>query len=210
VLPELEDPSYTLVHELIEEWAASAPRCIDNALDVSHLSFVHRASIGSDADPRLSDYDIERDGTRLRFTVSYISRVSEQQKRNTGITDDFITRVTHAELVQPFVFRGALEYPNGLTHVLYKTAAPIDDEHTLFCQFIARNDDPDDERQRGIIDVDRDVQCEDRALLEGIEADFPLTPTAELHTRSDRMTLEYRRILADLADASTVRPLVNR
>ena len=63
---------------------------------------------------------------------------------------------------------------------------------------------------QGIIDVDRGVQCEDRALLEGIEADFPLTPTAELHTRSDRMTLEYRRILAELADASTVRPLVNR
>jgi phenylpropionate dioxygenase-like ring-hydroxylating dioxygenase large terminal subunit len=210
VLPELEDPTYTLVHELIEEWSASAPRCIDNALDVSHLSFVHRASIGSDADPRLSDFDIERDGTRLRFTVSYISRVSEQQKRNTGITEDFITRTTHAELVQPFVFRGVLEYPNGLTHVLYKTAAPVDDEHTLFCQFIARNDDPDDERQRGIIDVDRDVQCEDRALLEGIEADFPLQPTAELHTRSDRMTLEYRRILAELADVSAVRPLVSR
>ena len=210
VLPELEDPNYTLVHELMEEWAASAPRCIDNALDVSHLSFVHRASIGSDANPRMSDYELERDGHRLRFTISYIARVPEQQKRNTGITDDFITRVTHAELVQPFVFRGVLEYPNGLRHVLYKTAAPVDDEHTLFCQFIARNDDPDNERQQGIVAVDRTVQCEDRGLLEGIEADFPLTPTAELHTRSDRMTLEYRKILADLADASTLRPPTGR
>jgi phenylpropionate dioxygenase-like ring-hydroxylating dioxygenase large terminal subunit len=206
-LPELEEPGWTLIHELIEEWHASAPRIIDNALDVSHVAWVHRNSVGSAAAPRLSDFTVERDGERLRFSVSYIAALNEQQKRNVGIDADFVTRTTHAELVQPFVFRGVLEYENGVKHVLYKTATPVDDEHTLFAQFIARNDDPDEEKQQGIRDVDRGVQNEDRTLLEGVKPHFPIEPTTEIHTKSDRMTLEYRRILADLAaETAIVRP----
>jgi phenylpropionate dioxygenase-like ring-hydroxylating dioxygenase large terminal subunit len=197
VLPEI-DEGYTLVHELMEVWNASAPRIVDNALDVSHVAFVHRDSVGDPDNPRLSDYRLERDGERLWFSVTYTSNVRGVQAANTGLSGP-VTRTTHAELVQPFVFRGVLEYENGLRHVLYKTAAPVDDSSTLFCQFIARNDAPDAERQAGIIAVDRQVQTEDRRLLERIKADFPLDTTAELHTRSDRMTIEYRRILADIA-----------
>jgi hypothetical protein len=44
-------------------------------------------------------------------------------------------------------------------------------------------------------------------LLERINPDFPIETTTELHTRSDRMTIEYRRVLADLAaETSLARP----
>jgi phenylpropionate dioxygenase-like ring-hydroxylating dioxygenase large terminal subunit len=206
-LPELDAPGWTLIHELMEEWDASAPRIIDNALDVSHVAWVHRNSVGSSAAPRLSEFTVQREGEHLAFSVSYIAALNEQQKRNVGIDADFVTRTTHAELVQPLVFRGVLEYENGLKHVLYKTATPVDDGRTLFAQFIARNDDPDEEQQQGIRDVDRVVQNEDRVLLEGVNPHFPIEATTELHTRSDRMTLEYRRVLADLAaETATVRP----
>jgi hypothetical protein len=136
----------------------------------------------------------------LRFSVSYISAINEQQKENTGITSDLTRRTTHAELVQPLIFRGVLEYEeNGLRHVLYKTATPVDDATTLFCQFIARSDRPSAEIREQIAAVDRVVQSEDRRLLEAVNPDFPLDVTSELHTRSDRMTLEYRRVLGDLA-----------
>jgi phenylpropionate dioxygenase-like ring-hydroxylating dioxygenase large terminal subunit len=196
--PELEGPGYTLVHELMEVWHASAPRITDNALDVSHVAWVHRDSVGDASNPRLSDYTVDREGTRLRFSVTYKSKVTGQQAANTGL-EGIVTRTTHAELVQPFVFRGVLEYDNGLRHVLYKTAAPVDDRSTLFCQFVARNDAPDDTRRAGIVAVDRQVQDEDRRLLERINPDFPIETTAELHTRSDRMTIEYRRVLAEIA-----------
>jgi phenylpropionate dioxygenase-like ring-hydroxylating dioxygenase large terminal subunit len=205
-LPEAEDPGYVVIHEMMESWAASAPRITDNALDVSHLSWVHRGSIGDSANPTLHNLTVEREGEGLRMSVSYISRLTAQQQANTGLTGDLTTRTTHAQLVQPFVFRGVLEYPNGLRHVLYKTATPIDDRHTLFCQFVARNDDPDEEKRAGIIAVDRQVQNEDRALLEGVRPEFPLQMQTEMHTRSDRMTVEYRRILADLAAESTLAP----
>jgi phenylpropionate dioxygenase-like ring-hydroxylating dioxygenase large terminal subunit len=202
ILPEAEAEDYVLIHELMEEWSASAPRIIDNALDVSHVAWVHRNSVGSSANPRLSDFTVEREGHVLRFSVSYIAAVNEQQKKNTGITSDLTRRTTHAELVQPLVFRGVLEYEeNGLRHVLFKTATPVDDTTTLFCQFIARSDRPSPEIRDEIAAVDRIVQSEDRRLLEAVNPDFPIDVTSELHTRSDRMTVEYRRILSDLAPA---------
>jgi phenylpropionate dioxygenase-like ring-hydroxylating dioxygenase large terminal subunit len=198
-LREADDPDYVLIHELMETWDASAPRILDNALDVSHVAWVHRASVGSSAHPRLGEYTIERDGAVLRFSVPHTASLNDEQKRNTGITSDTTTRVTHVELVQPLVFRGAIEYvENGLVHVLFKTCTPIDDHTTLMCQFIARNDRPDADKAHSIAEVDLAVQREDRALLEGVESDFPVDITSEVHTRADRMTVEYRRVLADL------------
>jgi len=206
-LPELNDPSFTLIHELMEEWDATAIRCVDNALDVSHLSFVHASSVGDPSRPQMSEFQVERDGGRIRFSISYTAKVTEQMKRNTGLTVDSTTRTTHAELVQPLIFRGVLEYENGLRHVLYKTSAPIDDHRTLFCQFIARNDDPDEDKQAGIVAIDRTIQSEDRALLERITSEFPSEITTEVHTKSDRMTVEYRKLIAELAaEAGPLRP----
>lgn len=211
-LPELDDPSYTLVHELMEVWPVCAPRVMDNALDVSHLSFVHRNTVGDASQPRMRDMTVERDGLRLSFSMTYTAKVTGQMVASAdggaGPSGAATTsRTTHGELVQPLVFRGVLVYETGLRHVLYKTAAPIDDGRTLFCQFIARNDDPDEERQRTIAELDRAVQAEDIALMDGLPADFPVEVTTEVHSKADRMTLEYRRVLAELAaEAGPLRP----
>jgi phenylpropionate dioxygenase-like ring-hydroxylating dioxygenase large terminal subunit len=199
-LLEADTPGFTLIHEMMEVWKASAPRIVDNALDVSHVAWVHRTSVGSSAHPRLEVREFERTPGGLKFAVTLTSAVTGVQKANTGIDSDLTRRTTHAELVQPLVFRGRMVYEeNGLEHVLFKTCTPIDDHTTLFCQFIARNDDPDPSRWDEITSVDRTVQAEDRALLENVKPDFPLDITTELHTKADRMTLEYRKILADLA-----------
>lgn len=203
-LIEAEAPGYTLIHEMMETWTASAPRIVDNALDVSHVAWVHRNSVGSSAHPRLEVEGFERTGETFRFSVTLTSSVTGVQKDNTGISGDLTRRTTHAELVQPLVFRGRMVYEeNGLEHVLFKTCTPVDDETTLFCQFIARNDDPPRDRWDQITSVDRQVQSEDRALLENVNPDFPLEATAELHTKADRMTLEYRKVLASLLETSS-------
>lgn len=200
-LTEADDPAYTLAHEVLEVWTASAPRIIDNALDIGHVPFAHRRTVGTPSAPRIPAYQVEREGDVLRCSLVHQSRVDEQQKRNTGITTDVTTRTTHIELIEPLMFRGAIEYENGLIHVLFKTATPIDDRTTLFCQFIARNDHPDAAKLAGVVAVDRAVQAEDRALLEQIRPDLPTDITVEVHVPSDRLTIEYRRLLGRLSQA---------
>jgi phenylpropionate dioxygenase-like ring-hydroxylating dioxygenase large terminal subunit len=204
-LPEAEDPDFTLIHELKQVWAASAPRVIDNALDATHVPWVHRASIGDPNSPRLGELTVESDGLSLRYRTSQVVKVSPQLRANTGITTDTTLRLASVELVNPLAYRAPLQYvDNGLVHVLLKTATPIDDRTTLFFQFVARNDHPEVEKQRGIIAVDQAVQAEDRAILERINPDFPVDITVEVHTRSDRMTVEYRRLLGALASESAM------
>jgi phenylpropionate dioxygenase-like ring-hydroxylating dioxygenase large terminal subunit len=205
-LPEAESADYFVLHEIMELWQASAPRVIDNALDVSHVAWTHKNTVGDSSAPKMQNMVVERDGQSVRSRVSYRMRVTEAMRRNTGITSEFAMRVTNSELVQPFVFRDAMEYENGLRHVLMKVATPVDDTHTLFIQFIARNDNPDEEKQAAIIALDRLIQSEDKALLERIRPEFPLQVQTEMHTRTDRMTVEYRRILAELASESAMVP----
>lgn len=215
-LPEAEDPSFTIMHELMEVWSTSAPRVIDNALDLAHVAWTHRNTIGDSSAPKFESYEINREGLKLTSRVSYRARLTEALKANTGLTGDYTIRFTNAELVQPFVYKDVMEYENGLRHVLFKTATPVDDRHTLFCQFIARNDSPDSEMQARIIALDRRIQNEDRELLNNIRPEFPLDTRTELHSKADRMTVEYRKILAKLAsensditpDAAWARPLV--
>ncbi len=54
--------------------------------------------------------------------------------------------------------------------------------------------------------VDRIVQSEGRALLEGVNPNFPIEVTTELHTKADRMTLEHRPVLAELASETAQVP----
>lgn len=199
-LPEAEDPSFTMMHELMEVWTTSAPRVIDNALDLAHVAWTHRNTIGDTSASQFLSFDIKRDGHKLSSRTSYKARLTEALKANTGLTGEgFTVRVTNNELVQPFVYKDVMEYENGLRHVLFKTATPVDDTHTLFCQFIARNDNPDEEKCKRIIALDRQIQSEDRELLNNIRPEFPLDTRTEMHCRADRMTVEYRKILAELA-----------
>jgi phenylpropionate dioxygenase-like ring-hydroxylating dioxygenase large terminal subunit len=197
-LPGVDDDGFEMRHEFFEPWAASAPRIVDNSLDIAHVSFVHRGTIGDPAFPKLPSFDVERHAHGLRFQLTYVMKVNDEQKRNLGIDTDHATRDTLVDLVQPLVFTARLRYPNGIEQVLLKGATPIDDQRSMFWQFVARNDAPDDERWASIIGMDRAVTNEDRPILEGVPADFPLSTAAEVHLRADRMTVEYRRLLASL------------
>ncbi|GAA1705689.1 aromatic ring-hydroxylating dioxygenase subunit alpha [Microbacterium sediminicola] len=205
-LPEAEDPEYTVIYEILEHWNASAPRIVDNALDVSHVAWTHKNTIGDSSAPKMNNMVVKRDGHHLSSRVTYRARVTDALRKNIGLEGEYTERVTNSELIQPFVFRDRMEYENGVNHVLMKVATPIDDENTLFCQFIARNDNPDAEKQAGIVALDRQIQDEDRNLLQSIRPEFPLEIQTEMHTRTDRMTVEYRKILAELAEESSMVP----
>lgn len=196
--PHGHDAGYEWRVEFVEEWAASAPRVVDNSLDISHVAFVHRGTIGDPGQPGLTGFTVERHEHGLAFHLRYVSKVNEQQKRNLGIDADFAERDTLVDLVQPLAFTAVLRYANGVEHILFKGASPIDDHRSLFWQVAGRNDAPDDERWASIIAMDRAVTNEDRPILEGIRPEIPTDVTSEVHTRADRMTTEYRRLLATM------------
>ncbi len=91
----------------------------------------------------------------------------------------------------------------GVRRHLWMTASPIDPGTCRTYWTVARNDrhDEDDEShlklQRIVLAEDQPVVCNQ------VPPELPLSPGAELHIRADRVSVEYRRWLVELARAGT-------
>ena len=63
-----------MIHEFFEVWNASAPRVVDNSLDVSHVAFVHKNTIGDPEHPMLPPFVVKRTEEGLTFDVTYVAK----------------------------------------------------------------------------------------------------------------------------------------
>jgi vanillate O-demethylase monooxygenase subunit len=179
--------------------AANAAMLVDNFLDEAHLPFVHAATIGGAGPEPIPRADVAREG--LSFTAV-------REHTFTNLTDPAVRdgarptvqrrRMTYryqapltATLLLEFLDAGGWQF-------LTFTVTP-EDEHT--CRVyqsvtgpgLADPDQADSaaKYEMSIFEEDLDLQ---RRALSGLQ--FPLDPAAELHTRADRVSVEFRRVLA--------------
>ena len=203
-----DEAGWRVIPEFCEIWKASAPRVIDNSLDIAHTAIVHRATIGDFSKPRVHPYQVESTphGFKARMPVD-TQGVEIQGADDNGASLRDVT----VEIVGPLAFVAYITYATGIAHVIYTVASPRDDNESLFVQFVARNDPPDEVADKAVVELDRRVTLEDKIIVELTDPDFPLDPTAEVHLRCDRVTLEYRRYLErTLRNSQQTAPLVAR
>jgi phenylpropionate dioxygenase-like ring-hydroxylating dioxygenase large terminal subunit len=184
---------------------ANAAMLIDNFLDEAHLPFVHAATIGGAGPEPIPRADVVRDG--LSFTAV-------REHTFTNLTDPAVLdgsrpavqrrRMTY-RYQAPLTATLLLEYLDAEGWQFLTFVVTPEDERT--CQVYQTVTGPglaDPERadsaakyEMSIFEEDLDLQ---RRALSGLE--FPLDPAAELHTRADRIAVEFRRVLADAVGAS--------
>jgi phenylpropionate dioxygenase-like ring-hydroxylating dioxygenase large terminal subunit len=184
--------------------AANAAMLIDNFLDEAHLPFVHAATIGGAGPETIPRADVARRG--LSFTAV-------REHTFTNLTDPAVRdgsrpavqrrRMTYryqaplaATLLLEFLDAGGWQF---LTFVV----APEDERTCAVYQTVTGPGLADPEQadsaakyEMTIFEEDLDLQ---RRALSGLE--FPLDPAAELHTRADRVSVEFRRVLASAVGA---------
>ena len=94
-----------------------------------------------------------------------------------------------------------LSFPltGGVLAILF-SCLPVDDRSSSVFKVMARNEfDGDEVRLKGSVVFEDWVLDEDLAVLEPYrDRRLPLDPRIEVHTRTDKLSLAYRRILADL------------
>jgi len=178
---------------------ANAAILIDNFLDEAHFPFVHAATIGGSGPEPIPRAEIDRRGlsfTAVRehtFTnlldpaVQDGSRPAVQRRR---MTYGYQAPLT-ATLLLEFLDAGGWQY-------ITFTAQPEDARTCRLYMTVTGPGltDPDEAEstakyEMSIVEEDLDLQ---RRALSGLE--FPLDPAAELHTRADRVSVEFRRVLA--------------
>jgi phenylpropionate dioxygenase-like ring-hydroxylating dioxygenase large terminal subunit len=198
VIPEANDSKNRLIPQFYEPWKVSGLRLMENSFDNAHFSIVHAESFGNQAAPQPAKFEIIplEMGLKVFSTVPVVNPPSQQ--RNLGIPDTMTVRHIESTWYVPFSRTLKITYPNGLMHLIYTAATPMDDQTSQVVQFCLRNDTEEQARAADINAFDRQVVNEDKYVLESTTYDTPLDLVAEQHMPSDQPGIIMRRQLAAL------------
>ena len=171
----------------------SAPRAIENFLDMGHFPFVHTGYLGEEPFTEVKDYDVEISekpaeimATRCRF---YQPRPSPTATE--GFDVEYIYRVPH-----PFcsvLYKSSPTDPARMD-VIALFLQPIDEEHVNASMLLSVLDDINDNGQ--IRRFQQTIFGQDKPILENqYPKRLPLDPRAETPIRADKSSIAYRRWL---------------
>ena len=204
-IPEADDPSFQTGELPTLAVRASAGLLADNFLDVAHFPFVHAGTFGAEEAAEVPQYAVARDG--WSFTMSYEHSFANREDPGvaTGLRPLVQNRRLTYRLDAPFHLSLRIEFIEaGGTNVIGFFLQPESADRCRIFTTLWRDDlSGDASRMAEAVDFEVAVIREDLVVQEAFaELVLPLTPTAEVHTRADRTTLELRRVLSDLVAAA--------
>jgi phenylpropionate dioxygenase-like ring-hydroxylating dioxygenase large terminal subunit len=184
----------------------AAAQLIDNQIDFSHFSFVHRATFGAADEPITPRYEDERDDWGFRVEAEVPIVALNDPDALAGRRPLRQHRLMSYRYVAPFFVEIALSYPmsSGSMVVTFFAQPERADQARMYVSLAFFQPDGFTEQQLAErVAFERRVIAEDLALQASFdELDLPLAIDAECHVRADRASLEYRRILSALFGAS--------
>jgi len=188
---EANDPSFRKVLAGPYLFRAQGPRILENFLDVAHLPIVHAGLLGDPARARIEDYEVEStlDGIAARNI-----RIWQPDPDGTGRPG----QVFYNYAVQRPLTASFRKVQERQCFAMLDTVTPVDQDESLAWVVLALNyaDGTSDEELRSFQDR---VSLQDKAIVESQRPELlPLDLQAELHLRSDRMAIAYRRWLKEL------------
>lgn len=198
-LREAEDPQFRQIHQFNEVWHCSGLRLMENSFDNAHPQFVHAQTFGLQQDPvppELDSFEETDDGLRMTYRLPVFN--TDLQKRNLAMQEKQTVRISEGTWFMPFARQLKITYPNGLIHIIFTAATPIDDRSSQILQFCLRNDSEAETQAKEIIAFDRMVTLEDKRILESTDYDTPLNLQAEQHMASDKPGIVMRHKLVAL------------
>lgn len=198
-IPEAVNPQFRQISEFYEVWNCSGLRLMENSFDNAHPHFVHASTFGVQQEPIPPLPDAFRE-TEFGFQMNYVLPVfnTDTQKQNLQIDEDRTVRISQGTWYLPFIRTLKITYPNGLVHLIFTAATPINDCASQIVQFCFRNDTEAEVKAAQVIAFDRAVTLEDKAILEGTDYDTPLSISAEQHMASDKPGIVMRHRLVAL------------
>lgn len=203
---EAEEGGWRTFVEFFEPWEASAFRIIDNNLDMSHPAYVHRTTFGDPADAALIPTVEARPGGGL---VTRLDRSVKGVGKQVGVTDDETVRFENRaeiDLLAPLNTHARFYFPDAPDYSFFGVATPIDDYHSMYMRLTALAGNDSEQPYDDFHEFGKRVKEEDRVLLEATKPDFPINVTDEIHLKTDRATVQYRRHLLELIDAHAGNP----
>jgi phenylpropionate dioxygenase-like ring-hydroxylating dioxygenase large terminal subunit len=188
--PEWEAPGMDQARSKQRRTHVGAGQLVDNFLDAAHFPFVHAGTFGVTDEPELGGGEVVRDGDVVRATFSSAYRDRGEVASH---------RVTKTVAVS-----GSVTLRLDLAHAtigILLACLPETATSTRVFKLICRNDLAGDRgRVEDFVKEEDAILEEDLTILERYPSpDLPLDLHAELHTRSDALSIAWRRLMAEAA-----------
>jgi phenylpropionate dioxygenase-like ring-hydroxylating dioxygenase large terminal subunit len=177
-------------------WPTGAARRVENFVDLAHFAWVHEATLGNRDHPVPPDVEVSRVAGELRFEFV--------PPPVPGQTATALTGPSRYRMPMPLTvdIEFSIAGTPGARRHLWMTASPVDPGVCRTFWSVSRNDlldRPDEE----FLEFQRVVLAEDEPVVCNQEpAELPLEVTFELNVKADKVSVEYRRWLRDLAGAA--------
>jgi phenylpropionate dioxygenase-like ring-hydroxylating dioxygenase large terminal subunit len=191
VFREWDDQSFRKVFCGPYHYRASATRAVENFLDVAHFPFVHGGVLGDEAHAEIGDYNVESgpDGIVAK-------NVSVWQPDPDGTGRGKMVNYTY-RVLRPFTACFSKHTDEG-DFAIQLNVTPVDELSCSAWMCIAlnyANDVPDDDLRS----YQDKITGQDVPVVESQRPErLPLDLQAELHLRSDRIAVAYRKWLRQL------------
>ncbi len=173
-------------------WPVGAPRRVENFVDLAHFAWVHDGSLGRRDEPVPPLPRVDRVDGELRFSYD-----------PPDMDADDAAMFGHSEYRMPMPLSVSIEFwlASGAHRHLWMTACPIDMGRCRTFWTVARDDDIDGD-DGPYMAFQALVLAEDEPVVSNQDPpELPLQPGVELSVRTDRVSIEYRRWLTQLAGA---------
>ncbi len=187
---EWENDSFRKVHCGPYTFQASGPRAIENFLDVTHFPFVHQGYLGDPAFADVNDYEAEiTDAGVIARDIS----VWQPDPDGTGTSK----RVSYTYKVLRPLTAYFIKSSSGPHFAMYFTITPVEEKLSIAQAYVAMDySDLSEEEIRGFQNV---ITLQDVPIVESQRPELlPLDLQEELHLRSDRTAIAYRKWLRQL------------
>jgi len=196
--PLADQPGIRTIHAGPYRMQAKGPRIVENFLDVAHLGFVHAGLLGDPQHPEIEDYEVTP-GTDTTGPEAREIRIGQPNPDGTGQP----ALVSYHYWVNAPLTMGLIKTETAKTEGEHKfgilaQVAPIDPETCEIRLVLCLNygDQHSDDDLRSFQDR---VTEQDRLIVESQRPDLlPLDLQSELHLRSDRMAIAYRKWLREI------------
>jgi len=191
---EWHDPAFRHVLCGPYEIRASAPRVIENFLDLTHLPFVHEGILGDRDHAEVGDYTVEVGPNGI------VAGDVETWSPNPDGSGEAKMAQWLFRVPRPLTAYIAMSVPGGgpERYTMYYAVTPVDEHNGVGWMWnsLNYNQDLPDEDFTAYIDQ---IVRQDIPVVESQRPELlPLDLQAELHVRGDKIAVAYRRWLREL------------
>lgn len=192
-IPEYDEPDRRNLNAISVGVHVSAPRAVENFLDMGHFPYVHTGLLGEEPHTEVKDYDVEisteKDevmATRCKFYQPKPAAAS-----TSGADVDYVYRVPHPYC--SILYKSSPGDDKRLD-VICLFLQPADEEHTIAHAMMSVLDSVSSEGD--IRRFQQTIFGQDKPILENqFPKRLPLDPRAETPIRADKSAIAYRRWL---------------